>query len=125
MLTYSGEIAAPALINRDLIAQALLNLIENAIRHAGEGNSRIEVQLSQTPNQSAEISVKDNGQGIPANMLDAVTERFVRLDPSRSTPGTGLGLNLVKAIAEAHGGTFALSDNHPGLKATISLPLVK
>lgn len=122
-LIYSGDIEAVCLVNRDLIAQALLNLIENSIRHAGDSNRCIEVHLGQTRNGTAEITVKDNGQGIPENMLEAVTERFVRLDPSRSTAGTGLGLNLVKAIAEAHGGKLELSDNNPGLSATISLPL--
>ena len=109
-------------INRELIAQAILNLIENALNHAGSDNRTIEVELKSDGAKGAIISVSDHGRGIADDMLQAVTERFVRLDASRSTVGTGLGLSLVKAIAEAHGGKFQLSQNEPGLRATIFLP---
>jgi signal transduction histidine kinase len=109
-------------VNRELIAQAVLNLIENALRHAGEGNQSIFVELKSDPQDGVAISVSDNGIGIDPEFLEAATERFVRLDVSRTSTGTGLGLSLVKAIAEAHGGKFELSDNRPGLKATIVLP---
>jgi signal transduction histidine kinase len=119
-LLANGNLSAA--VNRDLIVQAVLNLIENALRHAGEINRKITVELIQPSANEISISISDNGKGIAAEMMDAATERFVRLDPSRSTVGTGLGLSLVKAIAEAHGGRLDLSDNHPGLSATVTLP---
>jgi signal transduction histidine kinase len=109
-------------VNRELLAQALLNLIENALNHGGEQLRLIVVQLKHGLNKSVEIIVSDNGCGIPDASLDKATERFVRLDPSRSTKGTGLGLSLVKAVAQAHGGSFALRNNAPGLTATITIP---
>jgi signal transduction histidine kinase len=102
-----------------LVAQAVLNLIENALRHAGEANKTISVEVDSYPDNYVTVSVSDRGQGIPDGMLTAAMERFVRIDASRSSMGTGLGLSLVKAIAEAHGGKLELSDNGPGLRATI------
>jgi signal transduction histidine kinase len=110
------------LVNRELIVQAVLNLIENAMRHAGEGNKHILVELKKDLKKGIAVSVSDNGHGIKPEMLEAATERFVRLNASRTGQGTGLGLSLVKAIAEAHGGSLVLSDNNPGLNATIILP---
>ena len=69
------------------------------------------------------MSVCDNGNGVPDEQHQAVTERFVRLDASRTKPGSGLGLALVKAVAKLHSGQLELSDNQPGLCAEISLPL--
>ena len=71
----------------------------------------------------AEIIVADNGPGIPAADRDRVLARFVRLDPSRSEPGSGLGLSLVASVAKLHGGTFTLEANNPGLKAVLAIPL--
>ena len=109
-------------INRELIVQAVLNLIENALHHAGSTNTNIEVKVDSSLANTVAISVNDNGVGILEHLRKAATERFVRLDASRSSKGTGLGLSLVKAIAEAHGGKLELADNNPGLKAVIYLP---
>ena len=71
------------------------------------------------------IIVADYGPGIPEEDRERVLKRFVRLDKSRSLPGTGLGLSLVAAVTHLHGGTLTLSDNQPGLKATIKLPAIE
>lgn len=114
--------------SRELLAQALSNLIDNAIKYADDGqNPRIIVGLSQAKKE-IRLTVSDSGPGIPAERRDDVTKRFVRLDESRSKPGTGLGLSLVQAVAELHGGRLELADadpanrENPGLKATIVLP---
>ena len=102
--------------NRELLAQAVSNLLDNAIKYTPPGGC---VALRLSP--QAVISVADSGPGIPAEMRGKVLERFVRLDASRSQPGNGLGLSLVAAVAEHHGATLMLDDNHPGLKATLRL----
>jgi signal transduction histidine kinase len=66
--------------------------------------------------------VADNGPGIPETMRESVFKRFIRLDRSRSTPGSGLGLSLVAAIAELHGITVTLGDNEPGLRVILPFP---
>ena len=66
------------------------------------------------------MEVADSGAGIPAEAREAVLERFVRLDANRSTPGNGLGLSLVKAVARQHGAILSLDDNHPGLKVRLA-----
>jgi signal transduction histidine kinase len=121
-LKLAESVKVTLAVNRELIAQAVLNLIENALRHGGENLKCITVELGLGINNSVSISVCDDGQGIPEDMLEAATERFVRLDPSRTSSGTGLGLSLVKAIAEAHGGSFELKNNNPGLRATMTFP---
>jgi signal transduction histidine kinase len=68
------------------------------------------------------LTVADHGPGIPDADRDRVVERFVRLEQSRSQPGSGLGLSLASAVARLHGGELKLEDNHPGLKSTITLP---
>ena len=103
--------------NRSLISQALANLIDNAIKYTPQGG-RISVYTNMTP-QGAELTVADTGPGIPIEQRARVIERFVRLETSRNSPGTGLGLSLVAAVARLHGARLRLDDNHPGLKATI------
>jgi len=106
--------------DRDLLTQMLANLVENAIRHAGPV-SRIALSLHR---DGAELlgEVSDSGAGIPAAQRDRVFGRFVRLDVSRPSEGHGLGLALVKAIADLHGIRIALADNRPGLRATLHIP---
>ncbi|MBV9992823.1 MAG: HAMP domain-containing histidine kinase [Alphaproteobacteria bacterium] len=106
--------------NRSLISQALANLIDNAIKYTPVGG-HISVWTTMTPN-GAELTVADTGPGIPADQRAHVLERFVRLETSRNSPGTGLGLSLVAAVARLHGAKLLLDDNHPGLKATIRFP---
>jgi len=103
--------------DRDLLLQALANLVENSIRHTPAG-SVVQMCLSSTP-RDAVAAVADNGPGIPAPLRAKVTQRFYRLESSRSTPGSGLGLGLVAAIAELHGTRLELSDNAPGLRASL------
>ncbi|WP_132273691.1 sensor histidine kinase [Neorhizobium sp. BT27B] len=118
--------------NRELIGQAIFNLIDNAIKYAAEaeGEKKIVVKLVKAAD-GLRLSVCDNGPGIPANKRDAVKKRFVRLDESRSKPGTGLGLSLVEAVMELHGGGLELSATNgddadvPGLTVTMVFPVVK
>jgi signal transduction histidine kinase len=104
--------------DRDLLMQLFANLVENALRHTPLG-SAIAVTLAVTPG-GAIAAVADNGPGIPAPARQQVTQRFYRVQSSRSTPGSGLGLSLVAAIAELHGAALALHDNHPGLRVTLT-----
>jgi signal transduction histidine kinase len=112
------------LANRQLIGQAISNLIDNAIKYSrtsGPG-SAITVRSGPLPAGGAVISVGDRGPGIPAADRERVLKRFVRLEESRTLPGTGLGLSLVAAVARLHGGELVLEDNQPGLRAVLSLP---
>jgi signal transduction histidine kinase len=102
----------------ELLTQMFSNLIENAIRHTPSG-TRILIRLAVSGNTVA-ASVEDNGPGIPLGEYDKVFRRFYRLTSSRSTPGYGLGLALVAAIANLHNAKIELSDNHPGLRCVIS-----
>ena len=103
--------------DRHLLVQAFANLVENAIRHAGCG-ARVSVS-AEAQGSSAQLVVSDSGPGIPEADRARVLQRFVRLEASRSTPGTGLGLTLVKAVADLHEAALSLSDNRPGLRVTI------
>jgi len=110
--------------NRELIGQAMVNLLENAVKYAkpkGGTEGRITVALLREANVVT-IEVADNGPGIPAEDRKRVLERFVRLEESRSEPGSGLGLALVDAVARLHGGNFRIEDNKPGVRAVIELP---
>ena len=106
--------------NRSLVSQALANLIDNAIKYTPAGGS-IRVSVSETPS-GTDLTVVDSGPGIPAEDRARVLERFVRLESSRNSPGTGLGLSLVAAVARLHEAALTLDDNKPGLKATLSFP---
>ncbi len=109
--------------NRELIGQALVNLLENAIKYAaredGEGTVTLSVRKAEG---RIRICVTDNGQGIPEGDREHAVERFVRLEKSRTEPGSGLGLSLVSAVARLHHGNLRLEDNKPGLKAILELP---
>ncbi|WP_207459096.1 ATP-binding protein [Azospirillum sp. SYSU D00513] len=108
--------------NGQLLAQALSNLLDNAIKYTPEGG-RIALELhGAAPGQAARITVADDGPGIPEEMRGEVLRRFVRLDASRASPGNGLGLSLVEAVAHLHGASLLLEDNRPGLRISILLP---
>lgn len=107
--------------DRELLAQALINLVENAQKHTPVG-THIEVSLERSI-QTATISVCDSGPGVSDADRSRITGRFIRLEQARSTPGNGLGLNLVAAIVALHDGQLTFEDNAPGLRAIISLPL--
>jgi signal transduction histidine kinase len=103
-----------------LLAQALGNLIDNALKYAGDG-ACISVGVGTRGEGTVEIAVADSGPGISDEDKLKVTERFYRCDASRGTPGMGLGLSLVEAVARLHGGHLMLKDNHPGLCAVMVL----
>lgn len=103
--------------DRQLIAQLVSNLLENALRHTPEG-TKVRLGLHRR-GDGFEIEVADNGPGIPAPEHDKVFDRFYRLDRSRSTSGSGLGLAMVKAIAGLHGLTIRLEDAKPGLRVVL------
>ena len=109
--------------NRELIAQAITNLLDNALKYGmADKNTKIHLRLDKA-NKSATISVTDNGQGILPENRKSVLERFVRLDASRNQPGSGLGLSLVEAVVKMHGGKLELNNANPGLIVSFSLPL--
>jgi signal transduction histidine kinase len=124
------EAEGPALVkgNRELVSQALANLVDNAIKYAAPGESGADGVPAQITiralNEGDKIllAVADMGPGIPQSERSRVVERFVRLEQSRSQPGSGLGLSLVAAVARLHGGELKLEDNRPGLNSIIALP---
>lgn len=105
---------------QQLIAQAVANLVDNAVKYAPE-NTTVHIRAYEK-NQEIIIEVRDAGIGIPAEEREKVKERFYRLDKSRTTSGTGLGLSLVDAVMRLHNGTFVLGDAAPGLKACLRFP---
>lgn len=125
--------AARISVNRHLVGQAVANLIDNAIKYGAKpppgnatsdtalGATRIVVAVEQQV-EAVDISVSDNGPGISAPDRERVLRRFVRLEQSRSRPGTGLGLSLVAAVARLHEGRVRLEDNAPGLRVVLTLP---
>jgi signal transduction histidine kinase len=124
------EADAPAKVkgNRELVSQALANLVDNAIKYtalpAGAVNGakpEIVVRALEDGDRIL-LTVADGGPGIPEADRARVVERFVRLEQSRSHPGSGLGLSLASAVARLHGGELTLTDNQPGLKSVIALP---
>ncbi|MCW5722447.1 MAG: HAMP domain-containing histidine kinase [Devosia sp.] len=110
--------------NRELIGQAMVNLLENAMKYAKPEDGspgRIAIAVRRE-GRDVVIVVSDNGPGIAEADRGRVLERFVRLEKSRSEPGSGLGLALVNAVARLHGGSFRLEDNAPGVKAILTVP---
>jgi len=103
--------------NGNLLSQALANLVDNAIKYTPQGG-RVTIAAEKN-GQGTVLSVADNGPGIPIEDRPRAVERFVRLEASRHSPGTGLGLSLVAAVARLHDARLELSDNHPGLKASV------
>ncbi len=110
--------------NRELLGQALSNLIDNALKYGAcaDGQPTAITIAAEKSGKFIEITVSDKGAGIPENERERVTERFVRLEGSRTKPGFGLGLSMVAAVARLHDGQLVLGDNTPGLKAILRLP---
>jgi signal transduction histidine kinase len=109
----------PAFGDRDLVQQAVANLLDNAIKFSPRGT---QIRLSAyTADRKLRIAVSDQGPGIPDADRERAAERFFRGEQARSTPGSGLGLALVQAVATLHDGALTLEDAHPGLRATLSL----
>ena len=101
--------------DRDLLFQAFANLIDNGIKYTPQGGD-IRVSLQATPSGQPSITVRDGGPGIPPQAREQVFKRFVRLEESRTTPGNGLGLSLVKAVADLHGASIDLGGDTKGLE---------
>jgi signal transduction histidine kinase len=129
-LSLHVETSPPARVkgNRELVSQALANLVDNAIKYATASKplfnaAPAEVVVSAgAEGDRVLLTVRDQGPGIPLADRPRALERFVRLEQSRSKPGSGLGLSLAAAVARLHGGELRLEDNEPGLKAVIALP---
>jgi len=124
------EAQTPAKVrgNRELVSQALANLVDNAIKYAqpagtGANGATPEIVVRAfNEDDRIMLTVADSGPGIPAADRSRAIERFVRLEQSRCQPGSGLGLSLASAVARLHGGELSLQDNNPGLKSVIALP---
>lgn len=121
------EAPAPAPIRgqRELIGQALANLIDNALKYSAPdvpGATAVVTISVALDDNKVEIAVADRGPGIPEAERARVLERFVRLEASRSRPGSGLGLSLAAAVARLHDGTLRIEDNAPGLRVVLVLP---
>ena len=128
-LKFTSEIISDVniLADRGLLSQAVSNLIENAIKYTPSGGS-IHLKLSKNNTGRAIISIVDDGPGIPQSDRERVKERFVRLDKSRTLPGSGLGLTLVEAVADLHRADFVMTDgdgkvsDQLGLNASLIFP---
>ena len=105
--------------DEEALDHILDNLLDNALKYTPAGNVHLRVTSDRA---AVQLEVADSGPGIPEDRRDVVFDRFVRLEGSRSTPGNGLGLSLVRAVALLHGGTVGLGENHPGLRAILTLP---
>ncbi|MBW5437179.1 HAMP domain-containing protein [Bradyrhizobium canariense] len=119
-LSLGGDREVAITGDRDLLFDAIANLVDNAIKHGCEGGQVI-VTCRRTDG-GATIAIADDGPGIPTDERDHVFKRFYRLEQSRYTPGNGLGLSLVAAVARLHGAEIALHDNAPGLTVQLSFP---
>lgn len=125
-LELSLEEPLPMVGSRELVSQALGNLVDNAIKYVRSGENpprtaRVRV-TARREGPDIVVSVADNGPGIPAADRERVLQRFVRLEKSRSQPGSGLGLSLVEAVTKLHHGAISLSDAGPGLVVTLRFP---
>ena len=109
-------------LNKQLVGQAVANMLDNAIKYSAgaRGASAVAVSVQPSPD-GCEIVIADRGPGIAAGDREHATKRFVRLEQSRSLPGTGLGLSLVAAVARLHNGSVRLEDNAPGLRIVLQL----
>jgi signal transduction histidine kinase len=115
--------------NRELIGQAIANLVDNALKYGapskggGDAGPKPEVVITaERSGESVALTIADRGPGIAPADRTRVLDRFVRLEGSRSRPGSGLGLSLAAAIARMHGGTVELEDNRPGLRVRLTFP---
>ena len=118
--TLDETVARPLLVfgDKELLVQMFANLLQNAILHSPPG-ARLAVHAAADPH-GVQVVISDDGPGIPESMRTKVLGRFVRLENSRTTSGSGLGLSMVAAIAQLHGAALLLSDNDPGLRIRVS-----
>lgn len=121
-LHFVPEITQPCLIrgDRELLTQLFVNLVENAINHCPKGT---DIVIGFTGSRhGCTTTISDNGPGIPSAERDKVFRRLYRLDKSRTSKGSGLGLSLVRAVSDLHSGVIRLADNAPGLRISLTLP---
>ena len=124
VFTVAIDDSAPVMrVHRELLSQAIGNLIDNALKHAGDGGA-LTLRLERHATAIA-IQVEDRGAGIAEADREQALKRFGRLDAARTTPGAGLGMALIEAVARLHDGRFELADNAPGLIARIVLPVTR
>jgi signal transduction histidine kinase len=129
-LSVAAEPGLTLTANRELVSQAVANLVDNAIKYSPGGHKAngavaaapISIVLKRI-GEEIEIAVGDRGPGVAPADRQRALQRFVRLEKSRSRPGSGLGLSLVAAVARLHGGSIRLEDNAPGLRAVLNLPV--
>ena len=105
--------------DRHLLAQAVANLLDNAVKYTPEGGL-VTIEATRSGGTAC-LVVTDSGPGVAPQDRERALERFARLDAARSAPGSGLGLSLVRAVAELHGATLRLEDNAPGLRVVLEL----
>jgi hypothetical protein len=128
VLKVDAPTSVPVHGNRELVSQALANLVDNAIKYGAPDPAHVNgapaeiVLRARDEGDRILLTVADGGSGIPEADRARAVERFVRLEQSRSKPGSGLGLSLAQAVARLHGGELRLEDNHPGLRTVITLP---
>ena len=127
-LSFKSQIARHMMIlgDRDLIGQALANMLDNAVKYTPAGGA-ISFTVQRGPDGTIDLTVVDSGPGVPEASRALVVQRFQRLDSARTQPGSGLGLSLVDSVADMHGGRLMLQDaggppERPGLKAVLRLP---
>jgi signal transduction histidine kinase len=119
-ITVDDPRAVRFLGNRELIGQAVSNLVDNALKYASSGG---DIRIGVDENESSVLLwVADRGGGIPVSRRDEALRKYRRLDGARASDGSGLGLALVRAVAQLHGGSLILEDNLPGLRAVLNLP---
>src|SRR5262249_47574019 len=127
-LKVEAPAAAPVHGNGELVSQALANLVDNAIKYGAAGGPPVngaaaEILVTATgEGDRIMLAVADSGRGIPAADRGRAVERFVRLEQSRSLPGSGLGLSLASAVARLHGGGLQLQGKHPRPQTLLSPP---
>jgi signal transduction histidine kinase len=118
-LTYTANLIATTMGDRQLIIEALANLIDNAVKFTPE-HGEVLVTLGGASDRPV-VVIADNGPGVPPHARPEVFQRFYRLDQSRATPGSGLGLHLVSEIVRLHGFSISLDDNDPGCRIELRL----
>lgn len=111
--------------SRELLGQALVNLVDNALKYGASGDDPCISIAARRVGERVEIVVSDRGPGIAPSDRERVVGRFVRLENSRSRPGSGLGLSLAAAVARMHHGALRIEDNAPGLRVALSLPAMR
>lgn len=122
-MTLTADITPALTVEGDatLLRNLIANLIDNALKYGAGGAGGVELGVEAAPDAVC-LTVRDHGPGVPPQDRERLTDRFVRLDRSRSKPGAGLGLSMVKAIVGLHGGTLALEDAAPGLRVAVRFP---